>query len=173
LGGYPALLRDVLGITVEEWQPLLPDEYVVMHDTQQRQINGQHWADVLHVNGADVLAHYVGGFLDGYPAITCHGFGSGQAYYVGTRPVQEALNTLMREMCEEAGVVPLVQAPYGVEASIRTQGEAQYLFIINHTEQPAEVALQGKKGQDALSGANVSDTITLEPYGVRIVTLVG
>jgi beta-galactosidase len=173
LGGYPALLRDVLGITVEEWQPLPPGESVNLLDMQQRQITGEHWVDLLHVNGADVLAHYVGGFIDGRPAITRHGFGSGQAYYFGTRPTQDALDTLLREICASNDIVPLVQASVGVEASLRTDGKARYLFIINHTDQVAEVDLQGKQGRDQLSGVSISNALTLEPYGVRILALEG
>jgi beta-galactosidase len=173
LGGYPALLRDVLGITVEEWQPLLPGEGVSLLDMHQRQITGEHWVDLLHVNGADVLAHYVGGFIDGRPAITRHGFGSGQAYYLGTRPAQDALDTLLREICASNDIVPLVQASSGVEASLRTDGEARYLFVINHTDQVSEVDLQGKQGRDQLSGVSISNTLTLEPYGVRILALEG
>lgn len=171
LGGYPALLRDVLGITVEEWQPLLPDEGVELRDTQGRQIIGQHWADLLHVNGAEVLAHYVGGFLDGRAAVTRHGSGSGQAYYVGTRPVQESLNGLMRDVCASSNIMPLIDAPQGIEASVRSQGDTSTLFVINHTDQTAEVDLRDKRGRDSLSGEAISGRITLEPYGVRVIGL--
>ena len=170
-GGYPALLQDVFGIKVEEWLPLLPNEEVRVINSAGETITGEHWVDLLHTDSAEVLARYNGGFIDGRAAITCNKFGSGQAYYVGTRPDAAALNTLIERLCAEQSVYPLIDAAAGVEASLRADGSSQYLFVINHTTDHQSIRLRGRSGTDQITGTHVPAQFTLEPYGVRIIQL--
>jgi len=171
LGGYPALLRDVLGLTVEEWQPLLPDEAVRFVDVDGRQAEAVHWVDLLHPTTAEVLAQYQHGFIAQRAAITRHPFGAGQTYYVGTRPEAAYLRDLLCRICASSGVGALIGSAEGVEASLRSDGTNRYLFVINHTSEPRTVDLLGQAGVDLLTGANLSATIPLEAYGVRILAL--
>jgi beta-galactosidase len=168
-GGYPALLQDVLGLAVEEWQPLMPDEEVQFLDATGAASTGQHWVDLLHPRSAEVLARYSGGFIDGRAALTHNHFGSGHAYYVGTRPEATALRDLLRRVCAEQSLYPLIDAPPGVEASLRADAAQQYLFVINHTAAQQPVSLRGRSGVDQLSGAHMPEQFSLEPFGVRVI----
>ena len=171
LGGYPGLLKDVLGLEVEEWQPLLPGETVTLEDHQGRQAHGTHWAEVVRVSTAEVLARLTGGWMKGWPAVCRNRFGKGQAYYMTTRPEPEYLNNLLREVCAERGVHPLVEAPFGVEAMMRSGDEASYLFVINHTDRPACVRLRAGGGSDVLTGEGCDGDLHLDPYSVRILSM--
>lgn len=171
LGGYPALIQDVLGLRVEEWQPLLSDETAAFRDADGREAQAEHWVDLLHPSTAEVTAHYQGGFIDQRPAITRNNFGAGQAYYVGTRPDAAYLRDLLCRICAENSVHSLINSDAGVEASIRTDGTNRYLFVINHTSEPAAVDLQDHRGADLLTGDVFEGRSTLQPYEVRIIQL--
>lgn len=170
-GGYPALLQDVLGLKVEEWQPLLPDEKVRFIDQSGDTVESEHWVDLLHPVTADALAHYSGGFIAGRAAFTRNRFGSGQAYYIGTRPEPAYLQDLLRRICAEASVHGLITSAPAVEASLRSDGTNRYLFVINHTATSQAVDLQGQRGVDLLSEAPVGEQFELEPYGIRVIQL--
>jgi beta-galactosidase len=74
------------------------------------------------------LAWFEGGFLDGAPAITEHGYGDGKAYYIATRLDALAMADLLKRICDEAGVTPVAETPAGVEAVRR----GPYLFLLDH-----------------------------------------
>lgn len=170
-GGYPALLQDVLGIKVEEWQPLRADEEVRVIDAAGEASKGQHWVDLIDPLSAEVLARYSGGFIDGRAAITRNHFGGGQAYYAGTRPDAAALRRLISRVCADQAVHPLISSGDGVEASLRADESDQYLFVINHTSEQQTIDLRGRSGVDQLDGAAISDQFLLEAFGVRIIRL--
>jgi beta-galactosidase len=168
LGGYPALLADVMGLTVTEWQPLLSGETARFCAVDGVRVDAYHWVDLFKVTTADVLGYYEGGFIDRYPAVARNRFGQGSAYYVGTRPDAAYLRTLLGQICAERSVHPLVQADDGVEAGLRLDHERRYLFLINHTDTPRRADLCGFIGVDMLTGASASGVLTLEPYEVWI-----
>lgn len=171
LGGYPALLKDVLGIKVEEWLPLLTDEKALIRDRLGQQTTGEHWVDLLHPSTAEVRATYAGDFFDGRAAITQNRFGAGQAIYVGTRPDAAYLRDLLCRFCAEKDVYPLIKASSGVEASLRSNGSSHYLFVINHHGETADVDLLTHRGTDILTGGYRMDNYMLEPYEVQIIKL--
>ncbi|MCK6579244.1 MAG: beta-galactosidase [Anaerolineae bacterium] len=170
-GGYPAFLREVLGLRVDEWQPLLPGQTARFQDCGGRLADALHWVDLLHLDGAELLAHYQGGFIDGRPAITRHRFGAGHAFYVGTRPEAAYLRDLLVGICVDNGIHRLLGAAPGVEASLRVGDGERYLFIINHLQTTQSVDLLGKRGIDLITQTQIGDRLLLEPYGVRLVRL--
>jgi beta-galactosidase len=171
LGGYPALLQEVLGLRVEEWQPLRPDEKAQIVDSTGRRAEAEHWVDLLHATSAEVLATYTEGFFAGYAAITRNAFGSGSAVYIGTRPEAAYLRDLLRSVCAEGGVTPLVEAEIGVEATLRKDDTARYLFVINQTSEPKSVNMAAQRGRDSLTGEQIGGEFVLVPYAVRIIRL--
>jgi beta-galactosidase len=169
LGGYPALLQDALGIRVEEWQPLLPGESAPFEDQTGNQAAGSHWVDLFHPLTASIMAHYKGGMMDRWPVIARNAFGNGQAYYVGTRPQSAYLNVMLRGICAESGIIPLISAPAGVECLLRQNDTASYLFVINHTDAPVQVDLKARSGIDLLTGNAVAGVTTLAPLAALVI----
>ena len=171
LGGYPALLQDVLGIKVEEWQPFQADEKNLL-SVSNTSIECTHWADLLHTTTAEAIATYRQDFFAGRPALTKNQFGAGTAYYAGTLPAQDWLRDWIASICAEQGVQPLVKADPDVEAGLRT-GEkgASTLVLINHANQPAQVNLLGKRGCSLLDDRAVTDKLILNPYDILVLEL--
>lgn len=65
-GGYSGAFREVLGVFVDEFFPLVPDESVELDNGW----SASAWTELLEVRGAEVLASYSTGELSGVPALT-------------------------------------------------------------------------------------------------------
>jgi len=77
LGGYPGALRDLLGIRIEEFAPLLDDERAELDNG----LTGSLWTDRIDLTAADVevLASYKSGDITGRAAVTRRPVGAGSA----------------------------------------------------------------------------------------------
>jgi len=174
LGGYPALIKDVLGMWVEEWDPHGPgmENGVQWKDKGPEKVSrALDLSEVIHADGAEVLAVFQSEFYKGLPAVTRNRFGTGLAYYLGTRLDPDSLGAWLGSVCRELGVNPLVSAPEGVEAALRKSDDRQFLILVNHSPTAAAVGLGQWIGTDLLSGAKCHGTLEMEPYGVRVIRL--
>lgn len=168
LGGYPGKLRDILGIWVEETDAL-PAEMKNHFTYDGIRYESGLLCDLLHSEGAQVLATYEEDFYAGMPALTCNRFGSGRAYYMATRPEQAFLTELMDRLCAEQGIKPVLDTPQGVEAAVRETADAQFLFLLNHAKEPRTVILD-REGVDLITGQQLhrGQQITMNWTDVRI-----
>jgi beta-galactosidase len=144
LGGYPGVLRDVLGIRVTAWHPG-PDG----------------WSEDVSLLGASVFQLDAGGAPDGKPAVTRHSFGAGTAWYVSTR--LDSLQELLVSVCASAGVGPTVP---GVPAGVEAVRRGPYLFLLNHTASAQRVPATGV---DLVTGTRLSGSAVLPPGGYLVV----
>jgi beta-galactosidase len=164
-GGYPGGLRDVLGIRVEEFGPLLDDESVTL-DTGAV---GTLWTDRVEVTepGVQVVAHYKSGEQADRPAITRRRIGSGSATYVSTRLGAAGLRPVLEECLALAGVASdLPEAARGrVELAIRHDGTDEFWFFVNLTDDPVD--LEGVDGE-VLVPAPADRLAVLPPRGVAV-----
>ena len=172
LGGYPAMLSDLLGVRVKEWQPM-PDgvKNSVRFSQSGACVPCEYWADILEAEGAKVLATFEQDFFRGAPAITENAYGKGSAYYLGTRFEEAFTRELICDVCAAAGVAPVLSTPFGVEASLRSNERNQWLFLVNHTREAQEVQLGAFSGTDLLSGHHVKGSLAMEAYGVSVLRL--
>jgi len=137
LGGYPAPLAEVLGVSVVDWYPLAPNATVGIRLADGTLGVGDVWSEQIRPSTAEVLGRFAGGRLDGEPAFTRNLLGRGSATYLGTRPEPVVMSLVLRDACAMAGVTPVLEAPPGVEAVRR----GAMLFLLNHGEAPAEVRI--------------------------------
>ena len=172
LGGYPALLQEVLGLVVEEWQPFLPNERgEIQMIGDETPIICTHWADLLHTTSAQTLAVYTKDFFANRPAITRNQYGSGTAYYLGTRPDRPFLVQFFSDILNERSIRPPFPTPANVETCIRVNEDTTYLFVINHNGEETAVHLQTTHGTNLLTGESVGGQIQMAPYDVLIIAL--
>ncbi|GIH23473.1 beta-galactosidase [Acrocarpospora phusangensis] len=166
LGGYPGALRDLLGIRIEEFGPLLDGETVGL----DLGVSGSLWTDRIDVTGADVkvVAAYTSGDHAGRPAVTTRLAGTGSASYVSTRLGPEGLAPVLARFLETSGVGPeLAGVPAGaVELAIRTGADAEYWFLLNRTGASVEVG--GLTGE-VLQAPSLAAGLTLAPRQVAVV----
>lgn len=172
-GGYPGELRSVMGIWAEEIDALFPDQknQVVMKQAWG-ELKGQYecglLCDLIHAEGAEVLAEYGAEFYQGMPVLTVNHFGSGRAYYVASSPEASFLQGFLANLCEEKGIKPLLGAPAGVEVARRVKEGKSLLFLLNHNAEASEVQIGSEEKKDLLADTIVSGTVTVPGRGVVI-----
>lgn len=173
VGGYPGELRPLLGIWAEEIDALFPDQknQIVMKQPWGA-LDGSYecgiLCDLLHAEGAEVLAEYGSDFYQGMPVLTRNHYGSGKAYYVASSAEPAFLQGLLSNLCEDKGVKPLLNAPAGVETTQRTKNGKSYLFLLNHNADSVRVEIGPEGKVDLLTGMKQSGSITLAGRGVMI-----
>jgi beta-galactosidase len=168
LGGYPGAFRELLGVRVEEFYPLLEGVSVSLSDGG----TGRIWTELLDLAGAQAVATYLDGPLPGAPAITRHDVGGGVAYYVTTALDADTNERLLGSICGNAAVTtrdttigPIMPAA-GIETVRRRGDNASYLFIINHTDREVDVTATG---DDMLSGMPIAGTLKLSAGDVAVI----
>jgi len=166
-GGYPGALRDLLGIRIEEFGPLLEHESVELDNGTV----GTLWTDRVDLVSpeAEGLVRYTTGAQTGRPAITRRITGRGSASYVSTRLGPVGLRPVLAGLLDAAGVASdLPEELRGrVEVTIRTNEVDDFWFVVNRGREPVELA--GLDG-DVLGGSIlVNDgATTLMPSGVAV-----
>lgn len=175
IGGYPGELRKVLGIWAEEIDALLPSQsnQIVMKDAYgalQGEYSCNILCDLIHSEGAEVLATYGSDFYKGMPTLTKNRFGKGDAWYVATNGDEAFLSDLIKTIVEQRGIKPLIAPVAGVEVTERVKGEQRFLFVLNHNNEAAEVDLGDISGIDLLTNQAVSGHVSLASKGVMIIS---
>ncbi|MCH7230428.1 beta-galactosidase [Glycomyces sp. L485] len=146
--GMPGALRDLLGVRVVEHVPLREDEMVALDDGT----SGAFWAETAASEGAEVIVSYVD--YPGTAAIFHRAVGSGQVWYLTTRPTD--LNSFLDRLDLQPEFPGL---PEGVETVRRTHEDGRsYLFALNHTDKEATIPASG---HDLLANTAWTPTTTL------------
>ncbi|MET1018072.1 MAG: beta-galactosidase [Leifsonia flava] len=161
LGGYPGAFRDLLGIRVEEFAPLLPGQSIGLASGASARL----WTERLQATSAEVLDSFADGPAAGIPAVTRNAHGSGSAWYVATMLEDGAYRNLLADVARSAGVA---RHPGGEDVDIvRRVGDAgSHLFVINHTADDLELQATG---EEIVTGASVTGTLLVPGGSVRIV----
>jgi beta-galactosidase len=171
-GPCPGALRDVLGLTVEEFSPLLAGERVRITGPDGTELVGDVWTEFVVPRGAETVWTYADGLTAGRPAVTRHRLGGGTAWYVSTRLGAEGLDTVLGRAAADARVAPRDGLPRDVEVVRRTGGTGTYLFAVNHTASDAQVPLEAP-GTELLTGERAADRLAVPAGAVRVVRLDG
>jgi beta-galactosidase len=164
-GGYPGAYRDLLGVRVEEFGPVLAGTVVTL-DTGAR---ATLWSENVRVaHDVEVLARFADGPFPSVPAITRRAVGAGSASYVATLLDAEALKVLVGSVAEFAGVRSRLapEALGRVEIVSRESDTHTYTFLFNRAQESLTVA--GLDGTDLLSGADAAEGVELGINGVAI-----
>jgi len=159
LGGWPggagSALRRALGIWSEEIDAL-PD-----HRTQTVTALGgngggpnragltgnykaRHFCDLIHLETATALANYTTDFYANRPAVTVNHYGKGRAYYVAARLDDRFLDDLIGHVSQGLHRAINAPLPAGVTATLRSDGQTAFVFLMNFNATPVTVDLGGE-----------------------------
>ncbi|MDL4841904.1 beta-galactosidase [Aquibacillus rhizosphaerae] len=174
LGGYPGELRELLGIWSEEIDALDPKlkNQIVMEETWGG-LKGEYECnilfDLIHSEGAEVLATYGSDFYKGMPVVTKNKFGKGNAFYIASSPDQAFLRGLLANLCTEREIEPhVISADSGVEISERIKEGVSYLFVMNHNDKISTFDLGEKETRDLISGISFTGNVSIDSKSVMI-----
>ncbi|MFE1346158.1 beta-galactosidase [Streptomyces sp. NPDC058757] len=169
-GAYPGALRDVLGLTVDEWSPLLDHQRVGLTGPGGAALTGDVWTEFVRPRGAETVWTYADGPAAGGPAVTRHRLGRGTAWYVSTRLDAVALDAIVAAAAEDAKLPGRTGLARNVEVVHRAGANGRYVFVLNHTAGETKVPLDAA-GTELLDGGRVDGTLTVPAGGVRVVRL--
>jgi beta-galactosidase len=177
LGGFPGPLRKVLGIWAEEIDSLYDYEAnsLELVENNLLKIKGEYEAvelcELIHAEEAEVLAVYKEDFYNGMPAVTMNSFGKGKAYYIAARGKREFNMEFYDKLIQNLELKQnlITELPHGVTAQLRTDGENEFIFLMNFSNKEQLVRLDNRKYIDMLTGCGVENELLLSLYGVRII----
>jgi len=138
-GGLNGVLRDLLGVSVEEFLPLRENGTVLLTGGLPARI----WTEDLMLRGADAVLRYLDGPAAGGAAVTRHQVGLGTATYVSTVLDGQALAAVLDPVLELAQVRVRRDLPWDLELVTRSGPESDYLFAINHGGSAVDLEVDG------------------------------
>ena len=175
-GGYPGPLRPLLGIWAEEIDMHAEGKAANRMRLRRGALPGARAAyrcdrvfDLIHAQGAKVLATYGAGWYKGRPCLTVNKVGSGLAYYLATDAEDRFLADFYRALAARKKIEPVVEPADDVEVLVREGPGRRLVFLLNHADEARRVRLGKVKGKDLLSGKALKTAVKLEAYGVRII----
>lgn len=173
LSDVPGPFARLLGIRVDETDSLPKDvaNPVVLSTPGATDLSttGSLAFDIILPEGAEAVGTYGAEFYAGAPAVTRHRVGAGEAWYVGTCLEQGGVDWVMRRALERHGLVGPFADVRDLEHTAREIDGRRYEFLLNHSEQTAEV-ISPFAGEDVLTGRVVAagETLTLGPAAVVV-----
>ncbi len=180
-GGWPGDgLRSLFGIWNEEFDGLTPQDKQQVRFLEGNALGvagefaAADYCERVHLEGAEALAVFGSDFYAGMPAVTRHPVGAGRAYYVAARTGLDCLRALTAGVLAEAGVSGVLpNLPAGVTAQRRTDGEREFLFVLNFTSSPKIVPLGACRFRDMIAGTTVEGSLDLPANGSAVLERVG
>ncbi|MCL2209233.1 MAG: beta-galactosidase [Treponema sp.] len=142
--GYPGELRELCGIWVEETDALLPDQkngFVIKDGELAGTWKAEMLCDIIHPEGAEVIALYESDFYAGTPALCRNNFGKGQVWYFGARPQQELLDRVTALICGGQEIKPVFPVTEGIEAVCRIKDGKEFVFVLNHNKNDMKITI--------------------------------
>jgi beta-galactosidase len=176
-GGFPGgALRHVMGIWAEEIDALYEDDRntVVPEPGNPLGLTGPYeardYCDLIHSEGAEVLATYGEDFYAGRPALTVNSYGEGRAYTISSNNDDAFLRDFYGALDAGLDLKRALDAPlpHGVTAQLRSDGERDFIFLMNFNDAPATVDLGAESYTDLLTGAALSGPVALAVYDVKV-----
>ncbi len=155
--GYPGPFRKMAGIWVEEIDGLLPDMTNGIEGFNDKEYTGTILCDVIHNEGAQVLARFTKDFYADYPVLTKNNWGKGHVYYIGTIPTSDFIEDFHGSIKKDGHKKPTVWTDNEeVEITYRLKGDWQYAFIMNYGSKEAEIWLESP-AKELLTGQDLKD----------------
>lgn len=168
----PAHLDEAAGTWYDEYtslvEPLRIDTSAISLEPGSA---GDHWADVLHIEDAEVLATYEENELGAQAAVTSHEWGAGRVTYIGTVPNPPLARSLAKWLIPQPEALPWAAAD-AVSIVSGTSHGRRVVFVTNWSGRPAQVIVPAD-ATDLTSheSFSVGDSMHLPPRGVAVLAM--
>jgi len=127
------------------------------------------WCEAFTPTTAQPLARYHGGYGAGHVAALIHKVGQGTVITLGCRVDESAYMSLVRHLCETAGVLPLAEGGPDVAVFPRMHPDTSIAAygLVNLSQSEQKLRLP-EPGHDRLTGRELATELTLAPFEVLI-----
>lgn len=169
LSGWPQDLQEMFGMEPVETDTLYPsDKNAVRYQNKSYEVTD--YATVIRMHTAVQEGVYEDDFYANTPAVTSHQYKKGKTYYIGARLNDEFHGDFYRHLMEQLSIKPpfSVKHEKGVSVQVRCDGEHDYIFVMNFTEEKQPVAFESSV-RDMVTGEVIKGDLTMDKYEVRIV----
>ncbi len=156
----PGELAELLGIEIEEYLSMFPDETYHIKGVGPERFNFKAICESLKSKSAEVLAFYEDGPFAGKPAVTINKFGGGEAIYVGADVDLNYIESLLFWLITRSRVNVIAMGSRDVEVTVRENSNGTFIFLLNHSDKSETIRL-------LIPG--MIEEITLEPKDVKII----
>ncbi len=169
-GPHSGALREVLGLTVEEFHPLPVGQRVRPATADRPYLTGDVRAGTAVAAGAEPVWTYADEPAAGRVHITRHRLGAGTAWNVRSRLAAAGLDAVRVRAAADAGIAPREQLPRDVEVVWRGGEDGTFAFVINHSGAVARVPLI-RQGTELATVERADDPFAVPVGAVREVCL--
>ncbi|WP_169087829.1 beta-galactosidase [Paenibacillus sp. PL91] len=171
---FPGAAAGLCGISVEEFTMVKGTRAATSmkwSGGSEALTGADSFNDILCVesDSVEVVAHYASDYYAGKPAVTKNSFGKGQAWYFGAVFNEASAAQMIEQLGLVSPAASWLTLPHEVELAIREDEAGPLHFLLNYSEQPATITLSEEK-TDLLTGNRLSGTVTLEGYGVVVLS---
>jgi beta-galactosidase len=165
----PGIISEWCGVTVTDYTLVGPADGEINVELDGKLISAPVFNEVLKTNDNDteILASFKGNYYDGQPALCHKPLGKGHVFYLGACLSVEMVKALLEKTNQISPYRQLLELPEAVELAVRTDGEIDYLFILNYKDVKVDIKLN-KALQELISNEECEGHITLKPYDVKI-----
>ncbi|KRE44794.1 beta-galactosidase [Paenibacillus sp. Soil522] len=171
---FPGAAAGLCGISVEEFTLIKGTRAATSmkwSGGEEALTGADSFNDILFVesDSVEVVAHYASDYYAGKPAVTKNVFGEGEAWYFGAVFNEASAGQIIERLGLVSPAAGWLTLPKEVELAIREDEAGPLHFLLNYSEQSAELTLREAK-TDLLTGKTLSGTVTLEGYGVVVLS---
>jgi len=175
----PGLLRELAGIEIEEFEPLLKMDPELNEGEMPlqgvaapfavRTSSGTIWADILEPKGAAVLARYGKKFYAGKAAVTLNRVGEGRVVYIGTHLGRDFADSLTTWLLAQHRIETPFAVPDMVDVTTREQAGKKIHFLMNFNDTAQAVRL-ARMCHNVLADREVVGSVVIPPRELLILS---
>jgi len=165
----PGIISDWCGVTVMDYTLVGPADGETHVELDGKLISVPVFNEVLRTNDDDteILASFEGNYYEGQPALCHKPLGTGHVFYLGACFSVEMAKALLVKTNQISPYKQLLDLPEAVELAVRTDGDIEYLFILNYKNVEENIKLN-RALPELITGDDCEGCITLKPYDVKI-----
>ncbi|KRE82440.1 beta-galactosidase [Paenibacillus sp. Soil766] len=172
---FPGVVAELCGIKIDDFTLIkgnvLPAELSWKGSHLPSGTIAVGFNEILHAAKADVdiMAEYASEYYMGMPALSRRTVGQGQVWYYGAAYNEPVVDAILDEIGLKSPVAEYMDIPSEVELGIRYSQEKAYIFLLNYSDKQVTVNLR-KPVVSLFDGSTIENNVTLNPYGVQILS---
>jgi len=165
----PGIISDWTGVRVADYTLVGPADGTANVSIGNRTIEAPLFNEVLEVTDSDtvVLGKFDGNYYKGSPAITVKKAGKGKVYYVGACFSEEMVEYLLENEKVIEPYKDLVKLPKEIELAVRTDGETDYIFLLNYQNSETVIRLE-KPMESLLEQEYVNGELHIKAFDIKV-----